>query len=112
MRGEPQSGFASAIVRTSSANSELTGGQPIARGVTSRSRKREALPVPANHGLGAKDMERLAPPSPIAGEPQPEETVEAPELRSLRPAAEQGELLSERQVLKRQIPVGPDRGAQ
>ena len=93
MRGEPQSGFASAIVRTSSANSELTGGQPIARGVTSRSRKREALPVPANHGLGANDMERFAPPRPLVGEPHPEETLEAPELRSLRLAAKQDELL-------------------
>src|SRR6266851_929555 len=43
MRGEPKSVFARAIVRTSSANSELTGGQPIARGVTSRSRKRGSL---------------------------------------------------------------------
>jgi hypothetical protein len=53
-----------------------------ARGMTSRSRKRGSL-ADANHGLGANDMERLAPPSPLVGEPHPEETIEAPELRSL-----------------------------
>ncbi len=26
----------------------------------------EALPMPANHGLGANDVERLAPPRPLA----------------------------------------------
>jgi hypothetical protein len=34
--------------------------------------------MPANHGLGANDMERLAPPSPPVGEPHPEETSKAP----------------------------------
>ena len=61
----------------------------------------EALPVPANHGRGANEMERLSPPSPLVGEPHPEEAIEAPELRSLRVAAEHGKLLPERQVLER-----------
>src|SRR6266404_2800783 len=43
----------------------------------------EALPVPANDGLGAYEMERLAPPRPPVGEPQPEGAIEAPESRSL-----------------------------
>ena len=47
----------------------------------------EALPVPANHGLGANEVKRLSPPSPMVGEPHPEEVIEAPELRSLRSAA-------------------------
>ena len=63
----------------------------------------EALPVPANHGLGANDVERLSPPSPRVGEPHPEESIEAPELRSLRLAAEEGKLLPERQVLEREV---------
>jgi hypothetical protein len=72
----------------------------------------EALPVPANHGLGPNDMERLAPPSPLVGEPQPEETVEAPELRSLRTAAKQDELLPQRQVLEREVSAGSERRTQ
>jgi len=72
----------------------------------------EALPVPANHGLGANEVERLSPPSPMVGEPHPEEAIEAPELRSLRSAAEQGKLLPERQVLEREIRAGSERRAQ
>src|SRR5258708_7210221 len=72
----------------------------------------EALPVPANHRLGANEVERLSPPSPLVGEPHPEEAIEAPELRSLRSAAEQGKLLPERQVLEREIGAGSERRAQ
>src|SRR5258708_5129730 len=94
MRGEPRSGFASAIVRTSlrklRADRRSTHPPPPC---LPRPESAEALPVPANHGLGANDMERLAPPSPLVGEPQPEETIEALELRSLRAAAKQDELL-------------------
>jgi hypothetical protein len=68
--------------------------------------------MPANHRLGANDVERLAPPCPTPREPDPEGAIQQPEPWSLRPAAEQGELLSERHVLKRQTPVGPDCGAQ
>jgi hypothetical protein len=50
----------------------------------------------ANHSLGANEMERLAPPSPPAGEADPEETIAARELRPLRAAAKQDELLPER----------------
>ncbi len=54
----------------------------------------EALPVPANDGLRLNDMERFAPPRPPLREPHPEEAIESSEPRSLRAAAEQGELLS------------------
>src|SRR5216683_8355475 len=67
--------------------------------------------MPANHGLGANDMERIAPPRPLVGEPHPEETVEAPKLRSLR-AAKQDELLSQRQVLEREVSAGSERRTQ
>jgi hypothetical protein len=39
-------------------------------------------------------------------EPHPEEAIEAPELGSLRSAAEQGKLLPERQVLEREVGAG------
>ncbi len=43
------------------------------------------------------------------GEPHPEETIEAPELRSLRSGAKQGELLPQRQVLEREVSAGSER---
>src|SRR5712664_52060 len=69
------------------------------------------LPVPTNHCLGANDVERLAPPGPPLGEPYPERAIEAPEPRPLRVMAEQGELLPERQVLKREIGAGSERSS-
>jgi hypothetical protein len=72
----------------------------------------EALPVPANHSLGANEVERLSPPSPMVGEPRPEEAIAAPELRSLRSAAAQSKLLPERQVLEREVGAGSERRAQ
>src|SRR6266851_10227004 len=113
MRGAPQSGFASAIVRTKSSSSEPTRGRPtrpwrdfqVLEGA-------EALPVPANHGLRANEVQRISPPSPRVGEPHPEQAIEGPELRSLRLAAEQGELLPKRQVLEREVGAGLERRAQ
>src|SRR5262249_42861983 len=68
--------------------------------------------MPANHGLGANDMEHLAPPSPPAGEPHPEETIAAAELRPLRAAAKQDELLPEREVLEREVSARSERRTQ
>src|SRR6267378_285706 len=67
------------------------------------------LPMPTIHCLGANDVERLPPPGPPLGEPYPERAIEAPEPRPLRVMAEQGELLPERQVLKREIGAGFER---
>src|SRR2546421_2462171 len=72
----------------------------------------EALPVPANHGLGANHIERRAPPRPPLREPYPEESIEGAKPRTLRAATEQGELLSERQVLKNEVRAGSQRSAQ
>ena len=72
----------------------------------------EALPVPANHGPRLNDMERLAPPCPPLREPHPEDAVEETDPRSLGAAAEQGELLSRRQVLKNEVGAGLQRSAQ
>src|SRR5262249_35210363 len=57
-------------------------------------------------------MERLAPPSPLAGGAHPEETIDAAELRSLRAAAKQGELLPQREVLEREVSAGSERRTQ
>src|SRR6266850_4889141 len=103
MRGAPQSGFASAMVRPRSASSEPTWSTHSPAAGLPAPESAEALPVPANHGLGANEVERLAPPRPPVGEPHPESSIEAPELRSLRSAAEQGELLPERQVFEREV---------
>src|SRR5216684_2509938 len=72
----------------------------------------KAQPVPANHSLGAHDLQRLAPPCPPLREPHPEDAIEGTEPRSLRAAAEQDELLPEREVLERKVGVGPERCAQ
>src|SRR5712664_2151717 len=72
----------------------------------------EALPVPANHGLRLNDMERFAPPCPPLREPHPEDAVEEADPRSLGAAAEQGELLSPRQVLKNEVGADLQRSAQ
>src|ERR1700687_1359169 len=71
----------------------------------------KALPMPANHGLGANDVERLTPACPPPREPNPKRAIEASEPRSLRAVAEQSELLPERQVLQREIGMGPERCA-
>ena len=60
----------------------------------------------ARTALGANEGERLSPSGPMVREPHPEETIEAPELGSLRSAAEQGKLLPERQVLEREVGAG------
>src|SRR5260370_20678570 len=113
MRGAPQRGLARDMVRTSSASSDPMRGRPRSRapGLPGPERT-EALSMPANHSFGANDVERLAPPCPTPRKPDPEGAIQRSEPWSCRPAAEQGELLSERQVLKRQIPVGPDCGAE
>src|SRR5882724_2673740 len=72
----------------------------------------EALPVPANHGLRLNDMERFAPPCPPLREPHPEDAVEETYPRSLGAAAEQGELLSQCQVLKNEVGAGLQCSAQ
>src|SRR5882762_2815043 len=69
----------------------------------------KALPMPANHGLGANDVERLTPACPPPREPNPKRAIEAPEPRSLRAVPDQSELLPERQVLQREIGMSPER---
>jgi len=113
MRGAPQRGLARAMVRTSLAISESTAGRPVRSRRDFQFKKRAETPVvPANHGLRLNDMERLAPPCPPLREPHPECAVEENDPRSLGAAAEQGELLSQRQVLKNEVGAGLQRSAQ
>ena len=61
---------------------------------------------------GVNEGGELAPPCPPLREPHPVEAIEGTEPRSLRAAAEQGELLSQRQVLKDEVGAGLQRSAQ
>src|SRR5713226_9270681 len=106
MRGEPQSGFASAMVRTSLASSELTLGRPT------RPRRDFQVQMARNPcrcqritvwGRTTRSASRHP---ALVGELQPEETLEALELRSLRAAPKQDELLPQRQVLEREVSAG------
>ena len=73
----------------------LMARTPLAhRPVSGGSFGKRHLPMPANHRLGANYVERITPPCPLVGEPHPEEAIEERELRSLRSAAKQGELLT------------------
>jgi len=65
----------------------------------------EALAMPADDGLGLVDGERLLPSRPPAAQGQPEESIGRAETRSRLLPSEDGELLSEREVLQAQ--VGP-----
>ena len=71
----------------------------------------KAQPMPAYDRLGANDVKRSAPACPSLREPHPEQAIEAAELRTPRSAAEQGELLPERQVLEREVGSGSERRA-
>ncbi len=85
---------------------------PPARGVTSRSRKRGSFAdASESRSGGERHGAPRATPRPLVGEPHPEETLEAPELRSLR-AAKHDELLPQRQIFEREVGAGSKRRTQ
>jgi hypothetical protein len=85
---------------------------PPARGVTSRSRKRGSLAGASESPSGGeRHGARLATQSTGWRATPRRETLEAPELRSLRPA-KQDELLPQRQVLEREVSAGSERRTQ
>jgi len=100
------------MVRPRSASSEPTWSTHSPAAGLPAPESAEALPVPANHGLGANDVERLPPACPAPREPNPKRAIEAPEPRSLGAVAEQSELLPERQVFEREVSAGSERRAQ
>src|ERR1700682_2994192 len=113
MRGAPQSGFASAMVRTRSASSEPIGGRPVRpRRDFQPQKTRKPCRCQRITLSGRTSWSAFSPSGPMAREPHPEETIEAPELRSLRSTAEQGKLLPEPQVLEPEVGAGSERRAQ
>ena len=63
--------------------------------------KPEALAMPADDGLWANQAQGVAPRWPAAGEPDPEEAVHRPKLRSLGAMPQESQLLPECEVLER-----------
>ena len=112
MRGAPQRGLARAMVRMSFATSQSTGGLPVRprRDFQFQNARKPCLcqriTVSGHH------IERLAPPRPPLREPYPEESIDGVKPRALGAATEQGELLSQRQVLKNEVRAGSQRSAQ
>jgi len=86
---------------------------PPGCGVTSRSRKRGSLAgASESRSGGERHGAPRATPRPLVGEPHPEETLEAPELRSLPSAAKHDELLPQRQIFEREVGAGSERRTQ
>src|SRR5882672_389303 len=85
---------------------------PFVHGGISRSRRRGS-PAGASESRsrGERDAAHLATRPIGAGEPHPEEAIQAPEPWSLRSVAEQGKLLPECQVLEREVGAGSERRA-
>ena len=67
--------------------------------------------MPANHGLRTDDVQSLPPSAPPARQPDPEQAIEPTEPRP-RGVPESGELLPQREVLEREVRVGPEGGAE
>src|SRR5713101_6110237 len=113
MGGEHQSGFASARVRTKAASSELTGGRPTR---PRRDFQVQKARKPGRCSESRSGGERHGAPGatpPTCGRATPRrDELEAPELRSLRSAGKQDELLPQRQVLEREVSAGSERRTQ
>ena len=58
--------------------------------------------MPAENGLWLDDQEGRAPLTPNSGEPDPEEAISLPQLRSRMAAMINGQLLSEGEILQNQ----------
>src|SRR6266446_3323910 len=87
---------------------ETNGAQPSDTGDANRPTCRlpKSFSKTGRWASGVRAMDRNVPRTRSEG------AIEAPESGSLRSAAEQGELLSERQVLEREVGAGPERRAQ
>ena len=65
----------------------------------------EASPVPPQDGVGGNDHEGLPPPGPDPGQPDPEEAVRRAKAGARRRPLVHGELLTQSEVLDRQLAV-------
>ena len=68
----------------------------------------EAAPLPPQDGVGGHDRERLPPPGPDPGQPDPEEAIGRAQLGSGRRSLVHGELLPQGKVLDRELPVAAE----
>ena len=57
--------------------------------------------MPTHHGVRVHDDQGCAPVPPGVGEPYPKESIPRAKLRPLAAARQRGQLLTERQVLRR-----------
>src|SRR5262249_8926002 len=63
----------------------------------------ERGPVPADHGVGLDDDERVAPTTPAAEEHGPEEAIAVAKPRRLRGSPQHRELMAQREVLEHEV---------
>ena len=65
----------------------------------------EAAPLPSQDGVGSHDHERLSPPDPDPGQPDPEKTIRRAKPGPGRRPLVHGELLTQGKVLDRKLTV-------
>ena len=65
----------------------------------------EAAPLPPQDGVGSHDHERLSPPGPDPGQPDPEKTIRRAKPGLGRRPLVHGELLTQGKVLDRKLAV-------
>ena len=65
----------------------------------------EAAPLPSQDGVGSHDHERLSPPDPDPGQPDPEKTIRRAKPGPGRRPLVHGELLTQGKVLDRELAV-------
>ena len=63
----------------------------------------KALPMPADHRFRSNQPQRLTPPAPSQGKPDPHHTIERVPARSLGPAAQDQELVPQGHILEQQM---------
>jgi len=63
----------------------------------------EAPPLPPQNGVGSNDHERLPPPGPNLGQPDPEEAIRRAKLGPGQPPLVYGKLLSKSEVFKGEL---------
>jgi hypothetical protein len=65
----------------------------------------ETTPLPPQDGVGRHEDQRLPPPSPDSGQPDPEQAVRGPKLGPGRRSLVDGDLLAQSQVLEGELTV-------
>ena len=101
MRGAPQSGFASDIVRISVRTVSGTVGHPVRWRLFQVQNKAEGTAVPRDDRRGLDDDERRSPSGPQAGQPDPQPSVRGRERQLPRHGSLQHQqLVSQREDIE------------